>query len=95
MAAAVRPGNTGRLALLVDEVTGMQFLVDTGAVFSVLPYTSSELPTGPKITTADKSPIPCWGWVQQRILAGGGLFFIFRGRPQATCGSGGAGHLRP
>ena len=34
MAAAVHPGNTGRLALLVDEVTGMQFLVDTGAVFS-------------------------------------------------------------
>ena len=74
MAAAVHPGNTGRLALLVDEVTGMQFLVDTGAVFSVLPYTSSELPTGPKITTADKSPIPCWGWVQQRILAGGTYF---------------------
>ena len=38
MAAAVHPGNTGRLALLVDEVTGMQFLVDTGAVFSVLPH---------------------------------------------------------
>ena len=70
----MHPGNTGRLALLVDEVTGMQFLVDTGAVFSVLPYTSSKLPTGPRITTADKSPIPCWGWVQQRILAGGTYF---------------------
>ena len=67
-------GTTGRLALLVDEATGVQFLVDTGAVFSVLPYTSSELPTGLKITTADKSPIPCWGWVQWRILAGGTYF---------------------
>ena len=71
VAAAVKPSITGRLALLVDEATKVQFLVDTGAVFSVLSYTSSELPSGPRITTADKSPILCWGWVQQRILAGG------------------------
>ena len=61
VAAAVQPSITGRLALLVDEATKVQFLVDTGAVFSVLSYTSSELPSGPRITTADKSPILCWG----------------------------------
>ena len=61
VAAAVQPGITGRLALLVDKETGVQFLVDSGAVFSVLPYTSSDLPSSPRITTTYKSPIPCWG----------------------------------
>ena len=35
--APAQPGGSGRLVLLVDEVTGDKFLVDTGAVFSVLP----------------------------------------------------------
>ena len=44
--------------IIVDKA-GVQFLVDTGAVFSVLPYTSTDQQTGPKITATDKSPIPC------------------------------------
>ena len=48
--APAQPGGSGRLVLLVDEATGEKFLVDTGAVFSVLPFSSDEPPTGPQIS---------------------------------------------
>ena len=54
-----------------DKAMGDRFLVDTGAVFFVLPFSSSSPPTGPGITTADASPIPCWGWVERRLRIGG------------------------
>ena len=72
--APAHPGGSGRLVLLVDEATGDKFLVDTVAVFSVLPFSSDEPTTGPRITTADASPIPCWGWVERRLCAGGICF---------------------
>ena len=34
-------------------------------------------PTGPRITTTDASPIPCWGWVE-RWLHAGGICFSWR-----------------
>ena len=70
-AVTAQPGRPGRLGLLVDEATGDSFLVDTGAVYSVVPYTSSLPPTGPNITTANGKPIPCWGGVVRVIRAGG------------------------
>ena len=42
---STQPGGSGRFVLLVDKTTGDKFLVDTGAVFSVLPFSSSDLPT--------------------------------------------------
>ena len=74
VAASAQPGGSGRLALLVDEASGDKFLVDTGAVFSVIPFSSAEPPSGPRITTADASPIPCWGWKERRLQAGGICF---------------------
>ena len=71
VAASAQPGGSGRLVLLVDQSTGDKFLVDIGAVFSVIPFSSSYPPSGPKITTTDASPIPCWGWHQRRLKAGG------------------------
>ena len=68
--ASNQPGGSGRLVLLVDEATRDKFLADTGAVFSVIPFSSSVPPTGPKITTTDASPIPCWGWHQSRLPSG-------------------------
>ena len=58
VAASAQPGGSGRLVLLVDEATRDKFFVDTGAVFSVIPFSYSDPPTVPKITTADASPIP-------------------------------------
>ena len=74
VAASAQPGGSGRLALLVDEASGDKFLVDTGAVFFVIPFSSAVPPSGPRITTADASPIPCWGWKERRLQAGGICF---------------------
>ena len=74
MAASAQPGNSGCLVLLVDEATNDRFQVDTGAVFSVIPFTSSDPPTGPRITTANALPIPCWGWTDRGLNAGGAFY---------------------
>jgi hypothetical protein len=71
VAASSQPGRPGRLAVLRDSVSKTIYLIDTGAVYSVIPYTSKEPPSGPNITAADGSPIPCWGWQAVKITAGG------------------------
>ena len=44
--------------------------MDTGAAYSVIPYSSTEPQRGPAISTADRTPIPCWGTIQRRLRAG-------------------------
>jgi hypothetical protein len=46
------------------------FLVDTGSVYSVIPYSSSAQATGPAITSAAGKPIPCWGWRSMAVKFG-------------------------
>ena len=72
--ACAQPGGSGLLVLLMDKATNNSFLVDTGAVFSVIPFSSSSPPTGPKINSVDASPIPCWGWANRKLKAGGMWF---------------------
>jgi len=74
VAAAAQPGRPGRLGMLLDESNSVSYLVDTGAVFSVVPFKSTLPPTGPKISAADGTPIPCWGWERRVITAGGRQF---------------------
>ena len=76
-AVTARPGRPGRLGLLVDEATGDRFLVDTGAVFSVIPFSSPTPPKGPAISSASGVPIPCWGWCRRTLQAGGHSFDWF------------------
>ena len=57
--ASAQPGGSGRLVLLVDESTRDKFLVDTGAVFSAIPFSSLDPLIGPRITKAYALPIPC------------------------------------
>ena len=71
MAAASPSGKPGRLLLLVDEATKEKFLVDTGSAFSILPYNSTEVATGPAIVAADRTPIKCWGRRTRTLVAAG------------------------
>lgn len=70
MTATVSSGQPGRLGLLLDDSSAVQYLVDTGSVYSILPHTSTLPPSGPKIMAADKTPIPCWGWKRMTIVSG-------------------------
>ena len=70
--AAVSCGPKGQLALLVDESSQQRFLVDTGSSYSILPHKSQQPQSGPRLCTADRSPISCWGG--RKVAAGGRRF---------------------
>ena len=53
--AAVSCGPKGRLALLVDESSQQQFLVDTGCSYSILPHKSKQPTSGLPLCTV--------GWI--------------------------------
>ncbi len=56
--SAVRPG---RLFYITDSVSSRLYLVDTGSAFSIMPWESSDPPSGPSLTAADGRQIPCRG----------------------------------
>jgi hypothetical protein len=68
---AVAPGD---LLYIYDSVSNRRYLVDTGASFSVLPYTSSQLPRGPQLVGPDGRQIPCWGHKRMYLVFGGRRF---------------------
>ncbi len=49
------------LVHIVDETSQRHFLVDTGAAYSIFPYSSPGKQSGPRLTGADGLHIPCWG----------------------------------
>ncbi len=55
---AVRPG---RLFYVTNSVSGRRYLVDTGSAFSIMPWESTAVPSGPTLTAANGRHIPCWG----------------------------------
>ncbi len=64
----------GQLAHMLDLSSGRRFLVDTGSSFSILPFSSSSLATGPFLTGPAGEGIPCWGETPLSVNFGGELF---------------------
>jgi len=52
---------SGGMIFLQDDERKEQFMVDTGAICSVLPHRSKATPTGPPLSGADGKDISCWG----------------------------------
>jgi len=78
VASATSTGQPGELGMLVDRVSGREFLVDTGSVYIILPHQSTEPPRGPAIMAADRTSISCWGQQQMTINTEGHSFkFVF------------------
>jgi hypothetical protein len=46
---------------MLDQNTNRHFLVDTGALYSILPHQFSLPATGPMLFGPANQPIPCWG----------------------------------
>ncbi len=55
---AVAPGP---LVHIEDQLSKRRFLVDTGASFSIYPFSSKAAPTGPTLFGPAGKLIPCWG----------------------------------
>ncbi len=51
----------GLLVHIVDKTSQRRFLVDTGAAYSIFPYSSPGKQSCPRLTGADGLHIPCWG----------------------------------
>jgi hypothetical protein len=66
----------GGMIFLQDDESKQQFMVDTGAVCSVLPHRSKTPPTGPPLSGADGKDIPWWGSVRRRLTFGLRTFFV-------------------
>jgi len=64
------------MVFLQDDDSKQQFLVDTGAVCSVLPHRSHAQPAGPQLCGADGGTIPTWGTIRRRLLFGLRTFFV-------------------
>ena len=60
--------------ILVEKESNLSFLVDTGAVYSVIPHQSTAPATGPALTNANGKPIPCWGSIRRSVSIGGRQF---------------------
>jgi len=68
--ATVAIGEPGQLLYLVDKSTDQAFLVDSGSAYSILPHTSSSQTHGPKICSAARKRIRCWGSKDRQLSAG-------------------------
>jgi hypothetical protein len=67
------PTNAG-LIFLKDDLTGDNFLVDTGATLSVVPHNAKVSPSGPTLNGANGLPIPTWGTVTKNVRFQGKTF---------------------
>jgi hypothetical protein len=70
----VSPGSPGRLGALLCHTSKKLFLVDTGSVYSVLPFSSDAPATGRAITLGSGKPIPCWGWQAVVVKFSGSVY---------------------
>jgi hypothetical protein len=66
----------GGMIFLQDDESKQQFMVDTGAVCSVLLHRSKTPSTGPQLSGADRRAIRCWGTVRHRLSFGLRTFFV-------------------
>ena len=62
------------LLFLRDSNSKMNFLVDTGASLSIVPFSSTQTPLGPKLIGANGAKIPTWGFQKQILRFGDQTF---------------------
>jgi hypothetical protein len=55
---------------LRDSHNQLNFLVDSGASLSIIPFSSSQTPLGPKLLGANGASIPTWGFQTKTIKIG-------------------------
>jgi hypothetical protein len=54
------------MIFLQDDESKQQFMVDTGAIYSILPHLSKATTTGPPLSGVDRKDIPCWRRIRRQ-----------------------------
>jgi hypothetical protein len=67
------PANAG-LIFLTEELTNDRYLVDTGAILSIVPCNQNSSPSDPLLNGAEGQPIPSWGFIQKTLQFQGKFF---------------------
>jgi hypothetical protein len=62
------------LMFLRDSYHKLNFLVDSGASLSIIPFSSSQTPLGPKLLGSNGAGIPTWGFQAKTIKIGTNTF---------------------
>jgi hypothetical protein len=62
------------LMFLRDSYNQLNFQVDSGASLSIIPFSSSQTPLGPKLLGANSASIPTWGFQTKTIKIGTNTF---------------------
>ena len=79
VSAAVSQNQSGNLLYVHDDLTQRRWLIDGGAILSILPPDPEERRIGPnnsKLQAANGTPIPCYG-VKEEVINIGGRSFPF------------------
>ena len=64
---SVAPASPASLAHAVDQISGMKFLVDTGAAYSAIPHSSPVPARRPPLRGTGGSAIHCWGAITRTV----------------------------
>jgi hypothetical protein len=67
------PADAG-LIFLTDKLTNDRYLVDTGAILSIIPCASNANPSDPLLKGANGLPIPPWGFITKTVQFQSKLF---------------------
>jgi hypothetical protein len=60
-----------KLSFIRDEMSNKEFLVDTGATLSLVPFQSAAPGTGPKLQAVNKQAIKTWNFVNTVVKFNG------------------------
>jgi hypothetical protein len=60
-----------KLCFIRDEKSGKDFLVDTGATLSLIPFQSAAAATGPQLQAVNKQAIKTWNFVNTVVKFNG------------------------
>jgi hypothetical protein len=55
---------------VADQLTGTEFLVDTGASYSIFSHESQRPPSGPWLRGSGGQEIACWGEKEMAVFLG-------------------------
>ena len=91
--AASREHGLGNLLYVQDPRTKIRWLIDGGALLSILPPLPAQRKNGPngtKLSAANGTPIPCYGTTRHRVTLGNKVYafnFIIADVKQAIIGA--------
>ena len=72
--ARLNTADARELLYITRQQSGRHFLVDSGTSFSIVPFSSTSTPSGPRLIGPSGSVLCCWGEEKQQLCFAGPSF---------------------